>query len=342
MNKITLNKLFFSKTRDFLDLYLTYQCSRSNYTIKSYRDALSIFRRYIIKEKGFSIKTFKFDDCTREFVLDFMVYMQSKNYAKTTCNQRLAAIKAYLWYVADGDISIQQVALSISHVPFLKEPQKKKEIISNDNLKAILDAPNNSKIGIRDTTIMVILYDTAIRLSELLDLNLSDVNLSGKTPYLRIHGKGDKERIVSITDKTVKHIQRYMKYYHNNKDILTSEFLFYTIINGNINRMSPGNVERIINKYANQIRQEHPDLPSHVHPHMFRRTRATNLYQSDVELELVSRILGHESTQTTRIYATPSLEMLKIAMEKSTSNVPDEEPLWVNNEEELARLCGLR
>ena len=173
-------------------------------------------------------------------------------------------------------------------------------------------------------------------------MKLSDVNLSGKTPYLRIHGKGDKERIVSITDKTVRHIQRYISYYHNNKASVTSELLFYTLISGNINKMSPGNVERLINKYANQIRQEHPDLPIHVHPHMFRRTRATNLYQSDVELELVSRILGHESTQTTRIYATPSLEMLKSAMEKSTSSVPNEEPLWLDDDEELARLCGLR
>lgn len=268
--------------------------------------------------------------------------MQTQNYAKTTCNQRLAAIKAYLWYVADGDIFVQQIALSVSHVLFLKEPQKKKEIISNDNLKAILGAPNNSKIGIRDTTIMVILYDTAIRLSELLDLKLSEVNLSGQTPYLRIHGKGDKERIVSITDKTVNHIRRYIRFYHGKKDTVISELLFYTVINGNINRMSPGNIERIINKYANQIRQEHPDLPSHVHPHMFRRTRATNLYQSYVELELVSRILGHESTQTTRIYATPSLEMLKSAMEKSAASMPAEEPLWLDDEEELARLCGLR
>lgn len=96
MSKTPLNKLFFSKTRDFLNLYLTSQCNRSKYTIKSYMDALSIFRRYITEEKYFSIKNFKFDDCTREFVLDFMVYMQSKNYAKTTCTQRLAAIKAYL------------------------------------------------------------------------------------------------------------------------------------------------------------------------------------------------------------------------------------------------------
>ena len=64
--------------------------------------------------------------------------------------------------------------------------------------------------------------------------------------------------------------------------------------------MSPSNVERIINKYAEKIRPEHPELPAKVHPHMLRRTRATNLYQSDVELELVSRILGHESTQTSR------------------------------------------
>ncbi|WP_071982239.1 tyrosine-type recombinase/integrase [Clostridium butyricum] len=171
-----------------------------------------------------------------------------------------------------------------------------KRTVRRSDLKAILAVPNNSKIGIRDTTIMVILYDTAIRLSELLDLKLSDVNLSGPTLYLRVNGKDDRERIVSITDKTINHIKRYISYYHNKKNTPISELLFYTIINGNINRMSPGNIERIINKYANQIRQEHPDLPIHVHPHMFRRTRATNLYQSDVELELVSRILGHEFT----------------------------------------------
>lgn len=342
MSKTALNELFFSKTRDFLDLYLMQQCSRSSHTIKSYRDALSIFRRYVTGKRGHSIKSFQFDDCTREFVLDFMVYMQDENYAKSTCNQRLAAIKSYLWYVADGDISVQQIALSVSHVPFLREPQKKKEIINNDDLKVLLAAPDNSKIGIRDKTIMVILYDTAIRLSELLKLKLSDLNLSGQTPYLRINGKGDKERIVSTTDKTVDHIRRYLSYYHDKENTSTSDLLFYTIISGHKNQMSPGNVERLINKYADQVRQEHPDLPVRVHPHMFRRTRATNLYQSNVELELVSRILGHSSTQTTRIYATPSLEMLKEAMKKSTLSVPDEEPLWLDDEEELARLCGLR
>ncbi len=106
--------------------------------------------------------------------------------------------------------------------------------------------------------------------------------------------------------------------------------------------MSPGNVGRIISKYADQIRNEHPDLPDKVHPHMFRRTRATNLYQNNIELELVSRMLGHASTQTTRVYAKPSLEMLKDAMDRSNPELNAEEPLWPDDEDEFARICRLR
>lgn len=340
MKKKNYDHLFFSRTRDFLDIYLEKQCSRSPHTVKAYRDALTVFRRYVLYQ-GVSIKTFGFEDCTRNFMLGFMEYLQRENYEKSSCNQRLAAIKSYLWYVADGDITQQQTALSVSHVPFLKNPEKEKEMLSEGSLKAILLAPGNNKIGIRDTTIMVILYDSAIRLSELLNLKLSDVNLKKTTPYLRIHGKGDKERIVSISDNTVEHLQRYINHYHG-KNAPVSEFLFYTVIHGQANVMSSGNIERLINKYAELIRPEHPDLPKKVHPHMFRRTRATNLYQSDVELELVSRILGHSSTQTTRIYAKPSLEMIKIAMDNSMSCPVPEEPLWPDDEDELAKLFGLR
>ena len=74
---------------------------------------------------------------------------------------------------------------------------------------------------------------------------------------------------------------------------------------------------------------------------LLRRTRATSLYQDGVELELVSRILGHSSTETTRIYATPSVEMMRKAMENAEA-VPEEKPLWEGNEDELAKFCGLR
>ena len=79
-------------------------------------------------------------------------------------------------------------------------------------------------------------------------------------------------------------------------DSPNTDVLFYTVIHEKAHAMSPGNVARIINKYADLIRADYPELPDKVHPHMFRRTRATNLYQNDIELELVSRILGHSST----------------------------------------------
>ena len=334
------DKLFFSKTHDFLDGYLALQCSRSPHTVKAYRDALTVFRRYVVST-GRSLKLFGFEDCTRDFLLDFMEYLQKSGYEKSSCNQRLAAIKSYMWYVADGNITWQQNALMTSRVPFLRNPEKERKVLSEDCLKALFSAPGNDKRGIRDAAIMIILYDSAIRLSELLGLKVSDVNMTGSTPYLRIHGKGDKERIVSLSDNASRYLENYMKLYHSAGNPSTTH-LFYSVIHGQPQMMSPGNVARIINKYADQIRSEHPDLPDKVHPHMFRRTRATNLYQSNIELELVSRILGHSSTQTTRIYAKPSLEMLKEAMDRSNPELNREEPLWPDDEDEFARICGLR
>src|SRR5699024_6577466 len=147
-------KLFFSKTREFLDEYLLSQCSRSSHTIKAYRDALTVFRRYV-GHKGLSLKTFGFEDCSRDFLLSFLEYLQNEGYERSSCNQRLAAIKSYMWYVADSDISLQQNALMVSRVPFLKETEKERPVLSEECLRALLSAPGNSRIGVRDATIMI-------------------------------------------------------------------------------------------------------------------------------------------------------------------------------------------
>lgn len=341
MNKKTFGKeLFFSKTRDYLELYLTKQCNKSKHTIKAYRDALTVFRRFVLEEKKLSIKMFKFEDCSRELVLEFISYLKNNKYAETTINQRLSALKAYLWYVGDGDLLIQPIALTISRVPFLKVPKLTKPTLPDEVLASMLATPKNSKLGIRDRTMMILLYDSAIRMEELLGLNIGDLNLTAKDPYIRIRGKGDKERIVAITKKTVDHLNLYKKHYHDVTPDKTA-LLFYTVINRKKEHMSPNNFERIIKKYADIVRPDYHDMPEKVHPHMFRRTRATSLYQDGVELELVSRILGHSSTETTRIYATPSVEMMRKAMENAEA-VPEEKPLWEGNEDELAKLCGLR
>ena len=100
-------------------------------------------------------------------------------------------------------------------------------------------------------------------------------------------------------------------------------------------------IRLLIKKYAQQVRCAGFDLPESVHPHMFRRTRATNLYQDGVPLELVSTVLGHAKIDTTKIYAKTSVEQLRNALDSVPPPV-NEQPIWDDNEEELARRCGLR
>ena len=339
MKKSESSDLFFSKTLDFLTCYLPTQLHKSQNTIRSYRDALTIFRRYITESLHTTIRTFRFSDCSYEILLGFLDYLRSKGNSEATCNYRLTAVRSYLWYAADLDISIQSVALSASNIPHLRTPKKTRETISKDDMAALLSAPPATKRGKRDQLILVLLYDSAIRVSELLDLDVRSVNLNAEIPYIRVFGKGEKERIVSITDKTAEHIRAYLKLYHSSND--PDQPLIYTEIKGHKGRMSVGNVERIIKKYVEELRPTHPTLPQTVYPHMFRRTRSTNLYQDGIELELISRILGHSSTETTRIYAVPSMEMMRKAMESGNLAV-DEKQQWPDDDDEIARLCGLR
>ena len=189
---------------------------------------------------------------------------------------------------------------------------------------------------------MILLYDSAIRLDELLSLTVKDLIIENGSPCIKVNGKGNKERIVAIFPKTLEHLNLYLKVFHpnGNKD----DLIFYTKIKGKTGKMSEGNVERFIAQYADQARENCKEIPLRVHPHMFRRSRVTKMYQNGVELPLISCILGHSSIETTKVYAIASLEMLRTAMEAvETPEQMREKPLWKEcSEEEMAKLCGLR
>jgi site-specific recombinase XerD len=147
--------------------------------------------------------------------------------------------------------------------------------------------------------------------------------------------------MIGISTETAKHLKNYIELYHTKPQ--KDSFLFFTTIKGVTNMMSVGNVERFIRQYADDVRDLGFDIPDSVYPHMLRRTRATNLYQDGVDLELVSKVLGHSKTETTKIYAKPSLEQMRTALESvETPYQSNEVPLWEGNEDEMARAFGLR
>ena len=345
-NKNLKEELFFSMTWDYLNIYLTSQHRDSKKTIKSYEDGLTIFRRYLTDYLSLSMENFYFKDLTYDFLLDYREYLLKK-YKERTVNHRLAVIISYVKYAASKRTSLYQIYLNISEVPYVTVPVKIRDIIEDKNaIKALLSAPKPSLKGIRDQIILVLLYDTAIRVNELISLNYNDVNISADKPYLRIHGKGDKERIVAISDKVIPLVKQYISLYHNNlnKSEIVIPFI-YTLIKGNIGRMTERNIERIVQKYADIIRKDYPNIPKHVYPHMLRRTRASGWYRDGVPLETIAVILGHSDAKTTRkSYASPSVDMLRQYMSAGTEAEPNnttEKPLW-NGDAELAKLCGIR
>ncbi len=334
--------LFFSMTYEFLEVYLPKQCGRSPHTVESYRDALSLFRRYILNTVGISIGKFTFAECTRECVLGFMNYLSELKSKPSTRNQRLAALKSYLMFAADKDISLQSIELEVRRVPQCRVPKTEKTVIREDAMTAILQQPSNTKMGLRDRTIMILLYDSGARLAEVLGLKVSDVAITGDNPYIRVTGKGSKQRIVPISAKTAVHLAQYISVYHTNERPDT-DLVFFTVIKNVIGMMSEGNVERFVKEYARKAQSSCSSVPDHVHPHMFRRTRATQLYQNGVRLPLVSRLLGHASLETTRLYAKPSLKMLRDAIESvETSEEKAVKPIWEGDEAMMAKLSGLR
>jgi len=342
-NGALFDSLFFSMTLEYLETYLPKQLGRSPQTIRSHRDTLTVFRRFLLDEKKTSIRHFTFQECTPALIQDFIVFLKAGGNSSSTCNRRLTSLRSYLWFASERDVAIQSVALRLARIPLSKEEHKEKEILSLEALAHILAQPTNTKTGLRDLTMMVLLYDSAIRLDELLSLAMQDLVLERSDPYIRVKGKGNKERIVAITEKTASHLKEYLRVYRQSPKN-KQELVFYTKIKGCEAKMSEGNVERFIKQYAMRARVGFDGIPENVYPHMFRRARATHLYQSGVDLALISRILGHSSIETTRLYAVPSMEMLREAMASvETPDQINEEPLWERcGEEVFAKLCGLR
>lgn len=339
--KVPTKQLFFIHTWNFLNVYLTKQTGRSPETIESYRDSLTIFKNYIVKEMDKSIGTFLFSECTKECIYSFREYLLGKGCKPSTVNVRVSAIRSYLYYASDVDISIQPIAIAIGQISPCKTVKEERKTLSDEGLTAMLSAPSNTKKGMRDRLILILLYDMAVRISELQNIQIRDIAIEAKHPSIFITGKGNKERTIQLSSKATTHLKEYLRVYH--PESKPDNYLFYTTIKGVTDRMSVGNVQRIIKKYASITRISGIELPESVHCHMFRRTRATNLYQDGVAIELVSTLLGHERTDTTKsYYAKPSVDQMRATIESAPTPVSDETPLWEGNEDEMAKFCGLR
>ena len=346
MNKDS--QIFYRIIRDFLTCYLPNQKAASPNTIKSYRDTINIFLDYQKEVQKTPLFHISFESISQLSIESFLEWLeQEKRYAVSSRNQRLSALKSFYKYAAGKDNTLIIYYQTIQKIPKKKQPKGHEiEFFSEAALQSILLAPNvNKKNGYRDRIFMTVLYDTAARVQELLDVCICDLHIGSESPYIILHGKGKKTRLVPLMDKTVSHLSIYLSRFHmNSKD---KENLFYIERKGKLTAMSPDNVEKFVKKYGKEARNKNNEVPEHLYPHMFRHSRSMHLYRNGMPLPLLAEFLGHAQMETTiAYYANADVTMKKEAISKATkdmnsifNNKPDIE--WGDDEEMLKKLYGL-
>ena len=326
-------KEFWSLARSFLKVHLPDARDVSPNTIKAYKQALEALIRYL-EVSGFSRDAITIETLTPTRIEGFMIWMsKEQNCGPRTCNLRLSAIKAFLRYCGRHTIVNEAVSRKVLELPMKKVRKDKIEYMSNDATSAILNAPDDKSVfGRRNKALLTLLYDSAARVQELVDIKLCDIYLYEKAgafsePFVTLRGKGDKLRNVNLSSKTARLIQSYINEFHTGtkKDAP----LFYTKRTGSLWPLSVDSVSRVLKESADKARLRVSDIPDRIHCHLVRKSRAMHLYIAGVPLPVIMELLGHASMNTTSgFYAFVTWEMVSEAMSKANEGHLDGEKLW--------------
>lgn len=345
MKKIKDPSLF-RHVKSFLGTYLPAIRSKSSNTIISYRDTLNIYFSFLKESEGIFLEHVTAGDFNEQNVLSFIEWLKSsRGNNVSSCNLRLSGIRVFCRYLMGENIIPYDTYARICSIEKQKSPEKPEmEILAVDEMKKLLELPDHKKkTGLRDWFYIALLYDSGCRNQEILSLRLKDIrwNDSGGG-NLSVTGKGNKFRITPLSKEVMEIYRKYSAKFH--PEPFPDEYLFYTVRQGIKTRMSPDNTARFLIKYEKMLRQDIAGTP-HLHPHLFRHTRAMHLYQAGMPLALVSEWLGHSQLETTLIYAHADTEMKRKEVERISSAensvFKSENFKYADDEEIIKKLYGL-
>jgi site-specific recombinase XerD len=185
--------------RGYLTVYLPRIRGLSPRTIESYRESISMYCLFLKDANRIDFSKLSFDHITRDSVMKFVQSLRERGCGASTCNLRLSSIKSLLKYCADEDIGLYSVYQEVRRVPLMKVARMPVQHMSETAVKALLAQPDpKTAKGMRNRMIMILLYDAGVRVQELVDLKVSDLQLQAKNPFIIVTGKGSKTRCVPL------------------------------------------------------------------------------------------------------------------------------------------------
>lgn len=284
----------------------------SPYTIESYKDTFRILLKYWFDAQGTKADALALEDLNASAVIGFLNYLeQHRKNDNSTINNRLAAIKAFMDYIAYECPEYLDIVRKVKLIPFRKVERKEVSYLSKTELDALLGVCQTSTSnGKRDHLMVLLLYNSGMRVSEMISLRGKDVVVKTGHCHIQITGKGRKERTVPLWEVTRKRLVEYLK----ENRIQADDFLFS---GRNVEHLTRSGVRYRLGSIVSKAVIDCPSLKNKViSAHTLRHSTAMSLLQSGIDISTIAIWLGHESIETTHKYMVADLHLKEMALKK--------------------------
>lgn len=289
--------------RHFLT-YLEAQRNVSPHTLSAYRRDITKFLDYLHKAGYQSLR-----EIDHLFLRKYLAYLDTLNFSRTTIARKLSALRSFFRFL-ERESGVRNVAL------FISTPKKEAylpKVLSHDEIDILLEIPERkTALGLRDRAILETLYATGLRASELVNIDLTDIDLN--RAEIRVLGKRLKERIVFLNSTAVDALDSYIRmgrsFLLENRKSKPDQTALFLSKSGR--RLTVRDLQRLVDHYIVQA-----SIEKKASPHSLRHSFATHLLEGGADLRSVHELLGHVDLSTTQIYTHLDKERLKVVYKKS-------------------------
>ncbi|MDD7973680.1 tyrosine-type recombinase/integrase [Roseinatronobacter alkalisoli] len=305
--------------QQFFVEYLGQQKAVSRHTVAAYRDTFQLLLRFAQRELGKNPTNLVLEDLSAALILDFLDHLEKeRGNSVRSRNARLAAIRAFLKYAAHKDFSAMASIEQVLAVPAKRYDKPVLGFLTKPEIDAIVMAPDTATwVGQRDRAMLLLMYNTGARVSEVAGLKLGDIVL-GPTSVAHLSGKGRKRRSIPLWQQTAATLRQWIR---RLDDPDSSSALFPSTFGKPMTRSSIA--RRLAVAVTNAGRVEPKLINRVVSPHIIRHTTAMHLLHSGVDISVIALWLGHESPATTYVYLSADMKMKEEALLRLQPSVID-------------------